>query len=283
MHQLGGGMIYVISILENYSRCILASMVSRSQDLTAYLMVLYAAIRRYGSPEALVSDGGGIFRALQALAIYAALGIRKDQIEKRQAWQSYIESNFNVQRRMADWHFARATSWEELLAVHDRWLEDFNTQDHWAHRAREDGRRSPAEVLAWATGTKHTAEELQRIFYTTRFGRTFDKLGYVRFRHWRIYGEHGLARRQAAVWLSGELLTLEFAEAPLTQYLVTYGPNHIQLQTVSPLRQFETQHRSPQLALWELQPHEWLLALALPAPRPRQEPGVPMVQERLAI
>jgi len=144
MHQLGGGMIYCISILENYSRCMLASLLSRSQDLTAYLMVLYAAIRRYGSPEALVSDGGGIFKAKQAMAIYQALGIRKEQIDKRQAWQSYIESNFTVQRRMADWHFARATSWEELLAVHDRWLEDFNTQDHWAHREREDERHSPA-------------------------------------------------------------------------------------------------------------------------------------------
>ena len=69
MHQLGGGMIYCISILENYSRCILASMLSRSQDLTAYLMVLYAAIRRYGSPEALVSDGGAIFRATRATAV----------------------------------------------------------------------------------------------------------------------------------------------------------------------------------------------------------------------
>jgi putative transposase len=138
MHQLCGGMIYCISILENYSRCMLASLLSRSQDLTAYLMVLYAAIRRYGSPEALVSDGGGIFKAKQAMAIYQALGIKKEQIDKRQAWQSYIESNFNVQRRMADWHFARAQSWEQLLAVHDRWLEDFNTQDHWAHRERDD-------------------------------------------------------------------------------------------------------------------------------------------------
>jgi transposase InsO family protein len=53
MHQLGGGMIYVISILENFSRAILASALSRTKDLTAYLMVLYAAIRQHGSPEAL--------------------------------------------------------------------------------------------------------------------------------------------------------------------------------------------------------------------------------------
>jgi putative transposase len=283
MHQLGGGMIYVISILENYSRCILASMLSRSQDLTAYLMVLYAAIRRYGNPEALVSDGGAIFKATRAMTIYQTLGITKEQIDKRQAWQSYIESQFNVQRRMADWHFARATTWEELLAVHDRWLEDFNTQVHWAHREREDGRHSPAEVLGWVTGTQHTQEELHRIFYTTRFARRLDKLGYARFRHWRIYGEHGLARQYAAVWLYGDLLTIEFADSPLSQYLVTYTPNHIQLRTVAPLRQFQTPHRSPQMSLWELQPHEWQLALSLPIYGRQRKPSAVAIQRRLAL
>ena len=63
VHQLGGGNIYCISILENYSRAILASGLSRSQDLTAYLMVLFAAVRQHGCPEVLVSDSGGIFRA----------------------------------------------------------------------------------------------------------------------------------------------------------------------------------------------------------------------------
>jgi putative transposase len=283
MHQLGGGNIYCISILEHYSRCILASMLSRSQDLTAYLMVFYAAIRRYGTPEALVSDGGGIFKAKQAMTIYQALGIGKEQIAKRQAWQSYIESNFNVQRRMADWHFARARSWEELLAVHDRWLEDFNTQVHWAHREREDGRHTPAEVLGWVTGMQYTQAELHRIFYTTRFVRRLDKLGYVRFRHWRLYGEHGVARQRAAVWLYGDLLTLEFGDVPLSQYLVTYAPNHMQLRTVTPLRQFETPHQSPQLSLWELQPHEWQLALSLPVYATRRKPDPSVMQGRLVV
>lgn len=98
MHQLGGGMIYVISILENFSRAVLASAVSRTQDLTAYLMVLYAAVRQHGRPEALVSDSGSVFKAKEAMRIYASLGIKKEQIDRKQAWQSYIESHFNVQR-----------------------------------------------------------------------------------------------------------------------------------------------------------------------------------------
>jgi putative transposase len=59
-HQLGGGNVYVITILENYSRAVLASAISRTQDLTAYLIVLFAAIRMHGSPDGLVSDGGGV-------------------------------------------------------------------------------------------------------------------------------------------------------------------------------------------------------------------------------
>ena len=64
------------------------------------------------------------------MAIYAALGIQKEQIQRRQPWQSYIETNFNVQRRMADYHFSQATTWEELLERHAAWVHDFNSQDH---------------------------------------------------------------------------------------------------------------------------------------------------------
>jgi len=128
MHRLGGGHIYAITILENYSRAILASAVSRTQDETAYLMVLYAAIRQHGCPEAIVSDGGAVFKAHQAQAIYQALGIEHTPIPRRQSWISYIETNFNVMRRMADWHFARATSWAKLVAAHDQFVADFNYQ-----------------------------------------------------------------------------------------------------------------------------------------------------------
>src|SRR5215211_4271352 len=126
-HALGTGKpVYVISILENFSRALLASAISPRQDLTAYLIVLRAAVETHGAPEVLVSDGGAIFRAKHAQAIYAALGIQKEQIERGQPWQNYIETNFNVMRRMADFHYAKARMWSELQAVHDRFFHDFN-------------------------------------------------------------------------------------------------------------------------------------------------------------
>ncbi len=66
----GTGQAYVVAILENYSRAILASAVTLSQDTNAYLSVLHAAIERHGSPKTIVTDGGGIFRSDRAKAVY---------------------------------------------------------------------------------------------------------------------------------------------------------------------------------------------------------------------
>ena len=60
-HQLGTGKpAYVISNLENFSRAFQASAISPRQDLTAYLIVLRAAVETHGAPEVLVSDGGSM-------------------------------------------------------------------------------------------------------------------------------------------------------------------------------------------------------------------------------
>jgi transposase len=50
MHTLGGGMIYCISILEGYSRAILASAVSRRQGFEGYIAVLYVIYNQLGRP-----------------------------------------------------------------------------------------------------------------------------------------------------------------------------------------------------------------------------------------
>jgi putative transposase len=283
MHTLDGGMIYVIAILENYSRAILASTISRRQDLSAYLIVLFEAIRRYGVPEALVSDSGGVFRANQAMRIYAALGIRKAQIEKRQPWQSYIETTFNVQRRMADWHFAKAATWEELRRSHDRWMADYNFQEQWAHRKRPDNRRSPAEVLGWVTGTISDLADLQRIFYATRFGRRVNAHGSVRFRDWQIDVERGAARKQATIWLNQERMTLEFTGETLAHYAVEYETDRRHLKAVGEPQFFSTRFRSLQPPLWELSTVDWRPARRLPEDVRRRARSAAAVQAPLFL
>jgi putative transposase len=167
--------VYLISILENYSRSCLASKISPTQNQWDYLEVFFAALSAFGAQSIIVSDGGGIFRCNQAMDVYAALGIRKEQIEKRQAWQNLVESHFNIVRKMADAKFARARSWEEMIAAHCTWMHDYTLQRHWAHEKREDGCHSPAAVLGGATGTMYPEAVLNRILFATRYTRYLDK------------------------------------------------------------------------------------------------------------
>jgi putative transposase len=281
-----GGRVYVVSVMDNHSRAILASAITRTQDLASYLSVLYAAVERYGSPEALVTDGGGVFRARQARAVYEALGIAKHEIERGRPWQNYVETTFNIQRRMADWRFANAESWPELAKAHDRFVEDYSAQPHWAHREREDGRRSPSEVLGFASGVRHREEELRRAFFSTRFVRVLDALGYTRFRHWRIYGEEALAGNEAALWLAAESLTVEHGGEPLSRYEVRVEPDTGELESVSRPRLFETSRgrARPQgrlFALDTLGEGGWLKALRLSGYAPRRPARPQALQETL--
>jgi hypothetical protein len=121
----------------------------------------------------------------------------------------------------------------------------------------------------------------------SRFARRLDQQGYVRFRHWRIYGERGLASEHGAVWLYGENLAVHFAEEPLAQFKVSYERDQKGLKTITDARLFETQFRSPQLLLWELGPEDWHLVLRLPEYVPRRAVAeaaqLPLLLEEAAL
>jgi len=84
--------VYVITVFENFSRMVLSSVISATQNQWDYLAVLADAIRRYRAPEALVTDGGGIFSSTAALQLYDILGIRKERIDPGAPWQDYAET-----------------------------------------------------------------------------------------------------------------------------------------------------------------------------------------------
>src|SRR5205085_1971301 len=119
-HQLPNikGPVYVISVLENFSRMLLASAISERQDTAAYLWVLAKALRNYGAPEAIVTDSGGVFYSKRAMAIYEALDIRKERIDPRQSWQNYIEAHFGIMWRLADYYLNKAPTLDEMKKAH---------------------------------------------------------------------------------------------------------------------------------------------------------------------
>src|SRR5271157_4445441 len=94
-----------------------------------------------------------IIYSTQALHLYDMLGICKERIEPGEPWQNYAETLFSIQRRLADHAFSNARTWPEMLQEHKRWWTNYNSEHHFAHRERQDGRHSPSEVLRGVLGT----------------------------------------------------------------------------------------------------------------------------------
>jgi hypothetical protein len=151
-------------------------------------------------------------------------------------------------------------------------------QRHWAHEKREDGCHSPAEVLDWHKGTMYPAEFLDRILFATRYTRHLDKHGFLRFQNWKLYGERGLAKAPVTVWVYEGSLKVEYQAVTLSKYTVELQDDHKHLRTVSHPRLADTPFRSPQLTLFDLGPHEWLLYWrtpdSAPARRKRRVEGI---------
>ena len=260
------GPLYIITILDNHTRAIISSAPSKRQDLWAYLLVLFTGIYVHGAPEAIVSDGGKVFKANQALEIYENIGIGKEQIEHRKPWQDYVESHFSIMKRMEAYKLSQAASWEEFCDVHARFVADYNHQSHFAHLDRGDGKRTPAEVLGWVHGRYMPIPTLSEIFELLYGKRTIDRSGYIRYQRWRLYGDEGLVGEQASVWLMKETLTVTHAEQPVAQYAVAFGDDGRSFEDVTELRAFNP-HPTPQPRLFDdeiMSEVEWRKVIRLP-------------------
>jgi putative transposase len=260
------GPLYIITVLDNHSRAIISSAPSKKQDLWAYLLVLFTGIHVHGAPDAIVTDGGSVFKAKQAMEIYDALGITKEQIEARKPWQDYVESHFSVMKRMEAYKLEQATSWEKFCDVHARFIVDYNHQAHFAHLDREDGKRTPAEVLGWIHGRYVPIPTLSEIFELLYGKRTIDRSGYIRYQRWRLYSDEGLVGEQAAVWLMKETLTVTHVEQPIAQYVVDYKSDGRSFENMTELRAFPP-HPTAQPRLFDeeiMSEVEWRKVIRLP-------------------
>jgi len=122
--------------------------------------------------------------------------------------------------------------------------------------------------------------DLDRLF-RLRATRVLNAGGSIRFRHWRLYGERGLAGKRAAVWVTGETLTIEYATETLTQYRVAFAADDRQIRDVTEPQFFVNGHPSPQPFLAPLGAVEWRPAQPVAPYRPPRRRGGKDKQERL--
>ena len=68
---------------------------------------------------------------------------------------------------------------------------------------------------------RHHPTDLSRAFFSTMLVRKLDASGYARVKHWRVYAEKGLSRREVAVWLGDGEMAVEYAGWTLSRYDVS--------------------------------------------------------------
>ena len=252
-----GKWVYSICIVEGVSRTILAGMASYYQDEIAILQLLHAAFGDYGLPWGVVSDNGSVFTADAFLRVLDGLEIQPCSIESGQPWQSLIESQFNVQRRLADNKAKQVESFEELQDEHAAFIQLFNTTRHWAHRDRMDDCLTPVSVLGGRLGRSVAPQQLHQVFRHLQVSRVVNQHGYVSVQRFYIYAERGLAQQRVAVWLYQDRLHIERQHTLLARYNCRFDRTAKKITKLSQPQLYKAAFASPQTELFELDDDQW--------------------------
>jgi transposase InsO family protein len=184
----------------------LAGMIAPTEATWVALMVLYTACLRYGAPASLVSDRGGAYTSADFEAVCTRLHIQHETIVSTQgeSYQNWMETHFNVQRRLYDDQFSLACTPAELAQRHQAFLQTYNTTAHQGLLKDQRFPAIPGEVLGTAQGRVYTPEELARHFAQAVLPRTTNRHGCVTLHSYHFSVEEGLPRTQVLLWVSGE-------------------------------------------------------------------------------
>ena len=178
----------------------------------AALMVLYTACRRYGTPQALISDSGGAYISKEVEAVCDRFDIDHQTIVSTQGQSSMnlMETHFNVQRRLFDYPFSLATSPTALEQMHQVFLPTYNTTAHQGLLKEHCTPPIPLVVLGEAKGRMRTPDELERKFAHALLPRTTNRYGCVTLHRYHFSVEQGLPRTQVLLWVYGQDLRAVF-------------------------------------------------------------------------
>lgn len=261
-------------ILDGYSRTMLAGAVAPTEASWVALMVLYTACLRYGVPQFLISDSGGAFIANEFEAVCTRLQIEHKPMEstKGESYLNWMETHFNVQRRLYDYQFSLSTTPMEFEQAHQAFMHLYNTTAHQGLLKEHFYPPIPLQVLGEAKGRLYTAEELTRKFSQALFPRTTNQYGCVTLHSYHFYVEQGVPKTQVLLWVYGEQLRAVLDNVVLAEYCCRYDWRERKVHDIHDGIFYPTRFASSQGTLIPLNPQESLVvyrpqALRRPAPR----------------
>jgi hypothetical protein len=269
---LDGVKWWSILVLEGYSRTILAGAMAPTEAPWAALMVLYTACVRYGAPTALVSDSGGAYTSEAFEAVCGRLEIDHKTIVSTQgeSYLNWIETHFNIHRRLFDYQFSLTQTPAELEQAHQRFLQTYNTTAHEGLVKEGFASPIPFQVLADAKSRLYSPDELARKFAHAVFPRTTNRYGCVTLHSYHFYIEQGVPKTQVLLWVYGEQLRAVLDHVVLAEYHCRYDWRTHKVTEIRDGSYYATRFASPQGSLLPLNPQE---SLVLYRPQPLRRPA----------
>jgi transposase len=259
--EIDGVKWWSLIILDGYSRTMLAGAVARSEASWVALMVLYTACWRYGVPEFLISDSGGAFTSHEFAAVCKRLGIDHKPMEstKGQSYLNWMETHFNIQRRLYDYQFSLSRTPIEFEQTHRRFLAVYNSTAHLGLLQEKFEPPIPLEVLGEAKGRFYTSEELERKFSRALFPRTTNRYGCVTLHSYHFYVEEGLPKTRVLLWVYGHELRAVHEHVVLAEYHCRYDLRDRRVKDIRDGRFYQTTFATKQGLLIPLNPQESLV------------------------
>ena len=247
----GGVQLYSCTLLEGFSRTILAGSLTTDQDAGVLLHVYFQALLRWGLWAELISDHGGQFRDHDWVRVNKRLGILHEMYPKGHPWQNLIESYFGIEARLGEYQWERCKTIEAAQEFHRELIRDYNRLPHWAHHLRQDRKHSPLAVLGEAQGKRIEPSDLERAFGQRYSQRMTDVHGFVRIGRWKIYIEESLPRTPIQLSYWDGKLRAEHQAHLLTEYQCKWGKKDSRPRVISHPLYHNHPFQSRQMALFD--------------------------------
>jgi len=247
----GGVQLYSCTLLEGFSRVILAGSLTTDQNAGVLLHIYFQALLRWGLWEETISDHGGQFNDHDWIRVNERLGIHHEMYPKGHPWQNLIESYFGIEARLGEYRWERCKTIEAAQEFHGELIRDYNCLPHWAHRRRDDRKYSPLAVLGTAKGKHVEPADLERAFGQRYCQRRTDARGFVRVGRWRIYVEEGIPRApvQLSYW-NGKLRAVHQSQL-LVEYQCKWSEKSARPTAISQPLHHAHPFQSRQMALFD--------------------------------
>src|SRR5215471_20859409 len=153
---------------------------------------------RQNPPTFLVSDSGGAYTSDAFEAVCKRLEIDHKTIvsTRGQSYLNWIETHFNIQRRLYDYQFSLARTPSNLAQRHQAFIQTYNTTAHQGLLADQRLPPIPVEILGEAQGRRYPQEVLTEKFAYALFPRTTNRYGCVTLHSYHFYVEAGIPQTQ---------------------------------------------------------------------------------------